>query len=249
MANALLSAAGRKLSLEVRGASWSWPRSTGALRVGEEVLVFADLPENRPFEVLIGGRSISPHTSSETTRHTSFEPFLRRAVARAKVRQLEGKLKNARGAERSRISDRLVNLARDHRVLAPGTGLLVLETEEDYERYNIPRDALADILTINNEGLHILAGKERSKGLAAFSRDEDAKDKGTGDEGDFDSGEIEAASERREAKSEAAPPSPGRNRFGIRGPSDTESGDSGAPAEHRFAEGSPGARRFASWSQ
>jgi outer membrane protein OmpA-like peptidoglycan-associated protein len=51
------------------------------------------------------------------------------------------------------VRKQIIELSVKHRVLCDHTGLLVLETEQDYARFHIDRRALADVLTVGAEGI------------------------------------------------------------------------------------------------
>ena len=61
---------------------------------------------------------------------------------------------NRMAARHAAREDRRLSLA--HRVLSPFTAMLVLETEEDYRRFELDRRALADILVVGDAGLDVL---------------------------------------------------------------------------------------------
>ena len=66
---------------------------------------------------------------------------------------------------KSAFHNEIINLSVKERVLSPYTSLLVLETENDYRRYNIDRRGLADILTIGADGIEVIkrAGVESAQ--------------------------------------------------------------------------------------
>ncbi|HEY8377343.1 MAG TPA: OmpA family protein, partial [Nannocystis sp.] len=105
----------------------------------------------------------------------------------AHYNQLSAGDEDLRGALRRQI----ITLSRTHRVLGPFTGLLVLETEQDYQRYAIRRDALSDILTIGERGPELLHrdGKQLVLGGArggTFETDADADTTGRDPDTDGD---------------------------------------------------------------
>ena len=147
------------VEVDVPGARWVWPKTLDSIQQGDEVLVYADLPEGQGVSIKIGDvtQPISS-TPMEVTR-----PLLERAWVRARMARLSQTREQVdlhdtdmRGA----LKQQIVELSTRYRVLSPFTALLVLETENDYRRYGIRRDALADILTVGASGVTVLA--ERS---------------------------------------------------------------------------------------
>ena len=58
-------------------------------------------------------------------------------------------------AEIATLNAQIVDVSVANRVLCEQTSLLVLETAEDYDRYGLDRNALADILVLNSSGLQL----------------------------------------------------------------------------------------------
>ena len=143
------------LKLEVDGAGWVWPSVLNGVQPGDEVLVYADLPRDRPFTLRVGGAPLPLVGALEPAPR----PLLERAWVQARIaRVLEqrdavgaGDRDLARALERQ-----AVELSVQNRVLCPLTSLLVLETEQDYARFGIERRALADILTVGPQGIAFL---------------------------------------------------------------------------------------------
>ncbi|HSY41296.1 MAG TPA: hypothetical protein VLA79_17270, partial [Polyangia bacterium] len=143
------------LKLEVAGAGWVWPSVLNGVQPGDEVLVYADLPPDRPFALKVGGAPLPLVGALEPAPR----PLLERAWVQARIaRVLEqrdavgaGDRDLARALERQ-----AVELSVQNRVLCPLTSLLVLETEQDYARFGIERRALADILTVGPQGIAFL---------------------------------------------------------------------------------------------
>jgi len=74
-------------------------------------------------------------------------PLVERAVALARIRELEKR------PDRQAVRNEIIALSTKHRVLSDYTAMLVLETDADYERFNIKRDALTDILMVGSRGV------------------------------------------------------------------------------------------------
>lgn len=145
------------LAVSVPGATWVWPSTIDGVQPGDEVLVFADLPAGRPFEIQVGGQKIA---LGDEQIAAAPRPLLERAWVRARIARLLSQREDADPDLARAIERQVVELSTKHRVLSPFTALLVLETEHDYRRYGIDRAALADILTVGDRGISVLAERE-----------------------------------------------------------------------------------------
>ena len=149
-----------KVTLEVPGAKWIWPRRLDGLQAGDDVLLFADLePAHRTrksLRVRLAGALKQQH---DVRLVSVAEPLLQRAWVQARIAYLQqqrdsGSLDpDMRGA----LTQQMTALSLKHRVLTDTTALLVLESERDYARYGIARRALADILVVGQGGVETLA--------------------------------------------------------------------------------------------
>ena len=139
------------IAVSVPGAEWVWPETLDGLQAGDEVLVYAVLPEAQPMTVQLAGMAVETPSRFETVDR----PLLERAVVGANIARLTAAAESAEGdARQKRIAD-IVELSTSFRVLSDYTSLLVLETQEDYERYAIARDALADVLVAGETGIEL----------------------------------------------------------------------------------------------
>lgn len=136
------------LKVAVEGARWYWPRRIDGAQPGDEVLVYAQLAENKELKVRIDGRTMGVEVERVP------RPLLERSWAKAKIDSLldQERRKGKSGALRRDI----IAVSTRHRVLSPYTSLLVLETQADYDRYALDREALADILSVGERGLEVL---------------------------------------------------------------------------------------------
>jgi hypothetical protein len=143
------------IKVEVEGASWIWPQTLDGVQPGDEVLVYADLPANRPFRLSLGGRQVATGDLASTER-----PLLERAWVQARIDRLMHQSETVHAGDddlRRAIAHEVAELSVKHRVLSPFTAMLVLETEFDYARYGLDRRGLADILTVGPGGLDVLS--------------------------------------------------------------------------------------------
>ena len=157
VADRLRAAGYDDVELTVDGAKWSWPRSLAGHVPGEDVVVTA-IYETPPTEVRlelsdpsIGAQVITPREAAR--------PLVSRAVAQARIADLQSDLDQLGPTDvdaRQRLQDGITELSIRHRVLTDATAMLVLESEAEYRRYGIERNALADILTIGPGGIELL---------------------------------------------------------------------------------------------
>jgi hypothetical protein len=142
------------LDVTVPGATWVWPERIEGVQPGDEVLVYAELPEGAAMRVGLGEGEVQSATITEVTG-----PLLRRASMRALVQRLTDQrsrllVTDAQG--RDALQRKIVELSVRERVLSEFTALLVLEREADYARFGIDRRALADILAIGPGGVELV---------------------------------------------------------------------------------------------
>jgi hypothetical protein len=139
------------ITVNVPGARWVWPEKLSGIQPGDEVLVYADLPPEAPFEVELSG-------TARRAVQTDFaeRPLIERAAVKAQIERLSAQRDAAADPKRRKlIEDQIVMLSTKHRVLSDFTALLVLETDADYTRFGIDRRALADILVVGRSGLEL----------------------------------------------------------------------------------------------
>ena len=140
LARRLGEATSSGVPVKVEGASWSWPRTLDGLQAGDEVMVYSKVESGKPVSVTIGTQNFAPDLRA-TDR-----PLVERAWAQAKIQSLvESPTEDAATTKRE-----IIALSTQHRVLSPHTAMLVLETENDYRRFNIDRNATLDILTVKD---------------------------------------------------------------------------------------------------
>jgi len=140
----------------VPGAAWTWPETLRGLQPGDEALVYADLPASAAMRVVLTGDDkidvMVPTTSVA-------RPLLERAWVGARIEGLDAMRSALSPGDRdgrAALQRQIVELSTRFRVLSDFTALLVLETEADYQRFGIDRNALSDILTVDAGGLDLL---------------------------------------------------------------------------------------------
>jgi hypothetical protein len=148
LADKLLRATLSQITVSVPHSTWSWPRSIDGVQPGDEVLVYARLPATSAMTVVLTGED-AIETRVPTTEVDG--PLVQRAIAGAKIEALTARYSAVDEADteaRAQWRKEIIELSTKHRVLSDLTALIVLETEADYARHGIDRNALADILEI-----------------------------------------------------------------------------------------------------
>ncbi|HVI00418.1 MAG TPA: VIT and VWA domain-containing protein, partial [Enhygromyxa sp.] len=141
------------VTVEVDDASWVWPQRLDGVQPGEAVLIYAQLGHDASSTVRVtfdGASTLVPMSLAPA-------PLVERAQARATIAALEAELlADVAPEQAASIRADIVEQSVRSRVLSPLTGLLVLETEADYRRFGIDRNALADILVVGEQGIDVL---------------------------------------------------------------------------------------------
>jgi tetratricopeptide (TPR) repeat protein len=143
------------LKLEVDGAGWVWPGVLNGVQPGDEFIVYADLPADKPFGVKLDGKPLALAGALAQVER----PLLERAWVKARIDRLGEQRDAVASSDRdlaAALKQQVIELSTKHRVLSPYTSLLVLETEQDYARFGIERRALADILTVDANGIALV---------------------------------------------------------------------------------------------
>jgi hypothetical protein len=154
IASALTRKTRSGIQVTVEGAEWSWPRVLDGVQSGDSVLVYAEVPLSSPVRIALDGVAV-PTTEAEFGAVEV--PLLERAAVKANIAALtEQRDETGDAHAQASLKDAIVALSTTYRVLSPFTGLLVLETEADYARFRINRQALADVLTVGESGLAVL---------------------------------------------------------------------------------------------
>jgi len=144
------------LAVSVEGATWFWPTHVQGLQPGDDVVVYAELPANKPLRVLIGGHAPAalPAVFASAER-----PLLLRALTQARLSRLSEQRDTLAAGDRDlreALRRQMVELSVKNRVLCRETALVVLESDNDYARFGINRQALAEILTVGLKGIEVL---------------------------------------------------------------------------------------------
>lgn len=149
--------------IDVAGAIWVYPKKAIGLQPGDPLVVYAQLPKNvSGTKVTVGTQTFEPKLAEAPME------LVERAWAKAKIADLAAHSEDAADAKAQAIE-----LSKRYRVLSPYTSLLVLESDSDYARFHIDREANANVLGFQNGALVRLDAKNRwqDRGL-----EEDAED-------------------------------------------------------------------------
>ncbi|MCZ7645791.1 MAG: VIT domain-containing protein [Planctomycetota bacterium] len=150
---------GATFEFYAEGAEWLFPKRFTDVRAGDELIAFAQLEEGKSPKAGVIQRGLDGKVLSETaldaapTEVSGFAPLLEREAYRACLAHLEKAEQNAGESRKAELRKQRIELSVKHRVLCPLTSLLVLETENDYERFGIDRKALADVLVVDANGI------------------------------------------------------------------------------------------------
>ncbi|MFY0536046.1 hypothetical protein [Nannocystis pusilla] len=156
VASRLVRATQAGVKVHVPGATWVWPQTLAAVQPGDQFLVFADLPVDKPMRVELGERG---EDVREVKLGTGERPLLERAWIRASIDRLTAMMGHEAAGDakaKADLKQQIIGLSTRYRVLSDYTALLVLETDWDYQRFGIDRTALAEILTVGPDGVAVV---------------------------------------------------------------------------------------------
>ncbi|MCB9572469.1 MAG: hypothetical protein H6709_10315 [Kofleriaceae bacterium] len=146
------------IAVAVDGATWTWPTRLDGVQPGDAAMIYARLDaRTAPAEVTVhlgtGARALAVEPA--------VAPLVERAAVGAEIARREAAVDDARDADaRAAAIAAIVALSTRYRVLSSYTSLLVLETEDDYARFGIDRQALAGILAIGADGVEVVSRKD-----------------------------------------------------------------------------------------
>ncbi len=148
--NRLQSTPASAIKVAVKGADWVWPNRLDGVAPGEERVVYAHFKQpTQQAEVSLGGQNYQQALA------TTPQPLLHRSAVAANLNRLNLQYRQAKGSQKEQIANHMVELSTGNRVVCDLTGLLVLETEDDYKRFKIDRRALSDILVASDQGVQV----------------------------------------------------------------------------------------------
>jgi hypothetical protein len=135
----------------ITGADWVYPKTIPTIRPGANAIVYARLAKpNQVLDVNIGGER------EQVALTAASDPLVERAVASAEIEELEHRLPGLAGKDAQALRADIAKRSIAARVVSSQTSMLVLESDDDYARYGIDRNALTDILAIGSSGVEVL---------------------------------------------------------------------------------------------
>jgi Flp pilus assembly protein TadD len=158
---------GTRFDVADPNAAWVHAAGAGDVLPGGEVIVFGRVASGKE----PAPRLLRAPGAGVTTSHEAFlgltgpllaagdaAPLVEREAVRAHLADLALQEAAAPSAEAAAtLAAEEVRLSVEHRVLCPKTTLLVLESDADYARFGLDRRALADILTVGERGIALVA--------------------------------------------------------------------------------------------
>ncbi len=145
-----------KIDVKVDGATFTYPDRIDGVQAGDEVLVFAQVPEGKSPRITLG--DAAPFTPELRAVE---RPLLERAWASAKIESLRSSPPNG---DPEAAKKEIVRVSTRYRVISDFTSMLVLETDADYKRFDIDRKAKLDILTIADGRIEVAKSSRTAPG-------------------------------------------------------------------------------------
>lgn len=139
------------VKVEVSGAEWVWPAKFDGVAAGDERLVYARIPG-------LSGQSVGCKVGGEEQKLpvSSVQwPLLTRSATAADLGRLLLKWRETKGNGKDALAKEIVKLSCDSRVVCDLTAMLMLESDAEFERFGLKRNALADILVVGPQGLKL----------------------------------------------------------------------------------------------
>ncbi|MDZ4727474.1 MAG: VIT domain-containing protein [Leptospira sp.] len=145
--------------VELTNTNWHLSLSEGVLQAGDPITIFGEVKDSKSISDI--NLSINGKKISNLMPVTTDALLLNREVTAARIKNL---LDIAEKETNKDIANGMklqaIQLSSAHRIQCPLTSFLVLETADDYDRFQITRNALTDIMTIGLSGIEILNRKE-----------------------------------------------------------------------------------------
>ena len=154
----ILSPIGPTIRLTDAGAKWIRPTVFRDVQPNQELIAFAKMETGKKplLKMTMGSGRVAPiHCCLQVSR--KFGPLIEREAWHAYLKSLEKEIdEEQERKKRLKLTAEMLNISQERRVLCPLTSMLVLETEWDYDRYNIKRQSLADILAVGKNGVKLI---------------------------------------------------------------------------------------------
>ena len=154
--------------VEIANATWFYPHTIPSARAGTQVMVYARMAEApSALAASIGG----VHANTAVAQGTP--ALVERAAAGAEIAELETKLDAATTETmKQELRKQIETTSVAARVVSSQATMLILDSDREYARYGIDRNALHDILVVGTNGLEqshrtFVASKDRKPGRAS----------------------------------------------------------------------------------
>ena len=145
------------------GTAWIFPKSFHDVRPGTELIAYSEIKPGAKSLPGFAQRAADGKLLKDTqitlapVEVADFAPLLQRQAYAAYLDFLERQEQAETDAmKRAEWHKKRIDISVKNRVMCPLTSLLVLETERDYARFGIARNALADVLAIGENGIELL---------------------------------------------------------------------------------------------
>ncbi len=151
--------------VEVAGATWFYPHVIPSVRAGTHVMVYARMPAFAgPLAATID------HAARTIAVRPGTPALVERAAASAEIADLENQLAAATTEPAKKELAKKIELTSvASRVVSSQATMLILDSDREYDRYGIDRQALVDILVVGTHGLEqqhrsFVASRDRKAG-------------------------------------------------------------------------------------
>ena len=147
---------GKEYEVSDSNAQWIEPSRFRDVAPGEEIVFFTKLRNSQksPNTMLRTPTGAVTNITETPLYEPTFGPLLEREAYRAYLSRLEKQMYETYDyTKRNEIKNEQIKISTTYRVLCRHTALLILKSEEDYERYGIDRNALADIMVVTDNGI------------------------------------------------------------------------------------------------
>jgi tetratricopeptide (TPR) repeat protein len=147
------------IQVQIPGAKWTWPKNLEGVQQGDAVLVYAEVPTDlQNIQLELSGGFDQKYTPKIGTTPKA---LLERSWVQARIQKLISQMGEMEDRDlKEAMKKQIIDISTKYRVLSPYTAMVVLETEQDYARFNIQRNALSDILVVSANGVALEQRKD-----------------------------------------------------------------------------------------
>ena len=147
------------LRVTIPGSSWVYPERIEPLQAGDDVVVYAEVPEPGDIDVVLRGQ----HVDSKPRKlqlNEARRPLLESAWTGARAKFLigeYGRCVRERAGLCEQWMQRVESWSQRYRILNEFTAMVMLAPSEDYKRFGIDRSAPEDVLIFGSAGVELRA--------------------------------------------------------------------------------------------